>query len=240
MSSEADEKTVETAPGAFAALGAQMDTLSTKDEYANMAAVSYAKHRARVQESVKVLLELLQLPCDCLNDPDPQVVAAAKRDADAISHAIAIMQGRPDEGNVWEESYAQEARNAAFYRGLVEKIGKRFGAQAYTADDGGIGDRVLALKVPELVNAQIHFTRKLIELIRRAAPLAWANNPALMDDAHQWEKEAHHLLAVAAADEESTNFGYCEECTLYNMHSPSCSKYVSPIPRNIETDPETP
>lgn len=51
----------------------------------------------------------------------------------------------------WEETAAQYARNADYYRGLVVKIGNMFGVKAYTADDGSISESVLCAKVPDLV-----------------------------------------------------------------------------------------
>lgn len=53
--------------------------------------------------------------------------------------------------NMWAETAQQYAKDAAYYRGLVERIGKVFGKEAYTADDGTVGDSVLCVKVPELV-----------------------------------------------------------------------------------------
>ena len=43
------------------------------------------------------------------------------------------------------------SNNADFYQGIVKQVGEILGVEAYTADDGTVGDSVLALKVPELV-----------------------------------------------------------------------------------------
>lgn len=51
----------------------------------------------------------------------------------------------------WEETAAQYARNADYYRDLVVQIGKHFGEKARTSDDGSVQDDVLCAKVPELV-----------------------------------------------------------------------------------------
>lgn len=53
----------------------------------------------------------------------------------------------------WENSAAQFVRNADFYQDIVVQIGEHFGALAKTSDDGTVQQDVLALKVPELVEA---------------------------------------------------------------------------------------
>ena len=55
----------------------------------------------------------------------------------------------------WREAAAHYARNADFYRGIVIQIGELFGEGARTSDDGSVQDDVLALKVPELVEALV-------------------------------------------------------------------------------------
>ena len=57
------------------------------------------------------------------------------------------------ERNAWENSAARAYRDVDFYRGIVIQIGELFGVEAKTSDDGSIQEDVLALKVPELVNA---------------------------------------------------------------------------------------
>jgi len=110
-----------------------------------------AKERCRV--SIEVLMELLAHPAEFVSDEDFRVATAAKRDADALSHAICLLRGDPDQGNAWELIARQYARDFGFYRELVTTIGKEFGIEAYTSDDGSVQDHVLALKVPELVAA---------------------------------------------------------------------------------------
>jgi hypothetical protein len=51
----------------------------------------------------------------------------------------------------WNETAAQHLRNEDYYRGLVQEIGKHFGADAYISDDGSIQQDILCAKVPELV-----------------------------------------------------------------------------------------
>lgn len=52
----------------------------------------------------------------------------------------------------WNETAAQHARNEDYYRGLVQRCGKVFGAAAYQCDDGvSVSQDILCAKVPELV-----------------------------------------------------------------------------------------
>lgn len=51
------------------------------------------------------------------------------------------------------ETAAQNERNTSYYRGLVERIGKVIGQDAYTQDDGGTTEDVLCAKVPELIES---------------------------------------------------------------------------------------
>lgn len=52
----------------------------------------------------------------------------------------------------WEEDAARHCRNEEYYRGLVQRCGKVFGAAAYECDDGkSVSQDILCAKVPELV-----------------------------------------------------------------------------------------
>lgn len=53
----------------------------------------------------------------------------------------------------WEEAAKLATRNEDYYRGLMIKIGKMFGKEAYISDDGSVQIDVLCAKVPELVEA---------------------------------------------------------------------------------------
>lgn len=53
----------------------------------------------------------------------------------------------------WMETAAQMARNADFYRGLLDECAKHLGEAAYTADDGTVMGEPLRLKIPGLVAA---------------------------------------------------------------------------------------
>jgi hypothetical protein len=55
----------------------------------------------------------------------------------------------------WTASAAQFSDGQKFYHSLIKKIGERFGVAAKTSDDGSVQEDVLALRVPELVEAAI-------------------------------------------------------------------------------------
>lgn len=59
------------------------------------------------------------------------------------------------ERNEWCDTAAMHLRNEEFYCGIVTKIGEMFGEAARTSDDGSMQDSVLALKVPDLVRAEL-------------------------------------------------------------------------------------
>ena len=51
----------------------------------------------------------------------------------------------------WMATAAMHARNEAYYRSLIDEIGKMLGPEAYISDDGSVQEDVLCAKVPELV-----------------------------------------------------------------------------------------
>ena len=53
----------------------------------------------------------------------------------------------------WMDATAQMARNADFYRNLLDECAKHLGVAVYTSDDGSVQDSPLRLKIPELVAA---------------------------------------------------------------------------------------
>ena len=69
----------------------------------------------------------------------------------------------------WIESARHFAAGQEFYQGIVRRCGAALGPAAYTSDDGSVQDDVLALVVPELVEAvcrpQNRFLRALRTLI---------------------------------------------------------------------------
>jgi len=52
----------------------------------------------------------------------------------------------------WMDTAAQNERNTDYYRGLLEKIGKRLGKPAFIADDGTVMQDVICAKVPDIVD----------------------------------------------------------------------------------------
>lgn len=68
----------------------------------------------------------------------------------------------------WIETAVQMDRGRTFYQGLVRQIGERFGVAARTSDDGSVQDDVLALRVPELVDAALAQVRTLREALDEA------------------------------------------------------------------------
>ena len=95
-----------------------------------------------------------------LTVPDPSgrrfAGEALEEAADLLVYLFAArMQDEGGSAAAWEDTARQESRNAAFYRGIVERCGKAFGVAARAQDDGGVVDDVLALKVPELVEAAV-------------------------------------------------------------------------------------
>lgn len=73
------------------------------------------------------------------------------------------------ERDAWERTAAEFARNADFARGLLVQIGEMFGVKAMTSDDGSVQDRVLLLKVPELVREQAENLKSAYLNIERMA-----------------------------------------------------------------------
>lgn len=55
----------------------------------------------------------------------------------------------------WMATVAQQARDIAYYQGLLDRCGAALGEQAYIADDGSRSDHVLRANVPELVEALV-------------------------------------------------------------------------------------
>lgn len=56
----------------------------------------------------------------------------------------------------WIDRAAQEARNAEFYRDLIDQCAQVLGPEAYTSDDGSVQQDPVRLKVPELVQKLVH------------------------------------------------------------------------------------
>jgi hypothetical protein len=89
--------------------------------------------------------EARQLAAQCWTDVETSNRTMDTALAEAMAKRIAA----------WMDTAAQAARGQEFYRELVVKIGEQFGVAAKTSDDGSVQDHVLALKVPELVEASV-------------------------------------------------------------------------------------
>jgi len=100
---------------------------------------------------------------------------------DALRAQVAAVEKERDaaraELEAWKETAAQHSRNEDFYRGLIQGIGSNFGAPAYTSDDGSVQQDVLALRVPELVNALREQVRQGAALLRKALPYVYVTDP---------------------------------------------------------------
>ena len=94
-----------------------------------------------------------QWPGDSVRQPYCQW---AYRQADALlrSGALAAYASKiTAERDAWEHTAAEFARNADYYRGLVQRIGALYGEAAYVSDDGSKQQDILCAKVPELAEA---------------------------------------------------------------------------------------
>lgn len=76
--------------------------------------------------------------------------STSTREMDA---ALALVIARKIQA--WIETAAYFQRGSNFYQGIVRQVGDLFGETAKTSDDGSVQSDVLALKVPELVQALI-------------------------------------------------------------------------------------
>jgi len=56
----------------------------------------------------------------------------------------------------WIETARQHAKNAEFYRGLIDQCAEYIGEEAYTAAGGRVHDSPIRLKVPELVKQLVY------------------------------------------------------------------------------------
>jgi len=92
---------------------------------------------------MKWIEEARQIAAQCWCDLETENTEMDVALAEAVAKRIAF----------WMETAAQNERNIDYYRGLVERIGKDIGREAYVQDDGGISEDVLCAKVPELVKA---------------------------------------------------------------------------------------
>lgn len=62
--------------------------------------------------------------------------------------ALAASQAKVEH---WTETAAEYARNAEFYRDLLDRCAAHLGPEVYVSDDGSVQDSPLRLKMPELI-----------------------------------------------------------------------------------------
>lgn len=72
--------------------------------------------------------------------------------ADDRVRLLATISKRDERVRAWEETARLHATNEAFWRELVMETGRILGGRVYTQDDGGIVDRPLGLRVPEVAS----------------------------------------------------------------------------------------
>jgi hypothetical protein len=89
--------------------------------------------------------------------------------SDGLQQAANEIERLERERDQWRDTAAFHLRNEEFYRNLVRQIGELFGEAARTSDDGSVQDSVLALKVPELVEACQREQRALREKVTETA-----------------------------------------------------------------------
>jgi hypothetical protein len=140
----------------------------------------------------------------------------------------------------WKETAKQHCKNEDYYRGLVQEIGKHFGAYAYTSDDGSIQQDILCAKVPDLVardntrlweleaerdrlKAEIE-RQKMLDLSgecdrlrARHAALVEKYNELLYSVGNKYPDESRHETAlryIRNAETPKDNVAHCERAAL--------------------------
>ena len=91
---------------------------------------------------------------------------------DIINHVESLEKGVA----FWTETARQYAKNEAFYRDIVHKVGVNFGDSAKTSDDGSLQEDVLALKVPLLVRRLKEQYEEALAKLSQITNLAKENN----------------------------------------------------------------
>jgi hypothetical protein len=130
-----------------------------------------------------------------------------------------------DERDAWQETARRIQRNTDYYAGLLDRMARHFGTEAYRSEDGVAHDSPLRGKIPDLVDRlkmerdeavaalaesdkgrtdQLRIIvglRDRLEnmetLLCAAAPLAWAHG-VNVDGAHEWEKQVKALIEAEA------------------------------------------
>jgi hypothetical protein len=89
----------------------------------------------------RFLEESRAIAATCWCDEETSEIEMDARLAEAFAKRLAL----------WMETAAQNARNTAFYRDLLDKCAEHLGPEVYTADDGSVMEDPVRLKIPELV-----------------------------------------------------------------------------------------
>lgn len=106
---------------------------------------------------------------DWCNDPAP---SPGMDPAEAVEYVRAdVYHALIAERDGWVESARHFANGQEFYQGIVRQIGRLFGEVACTSDDGSVQGDVLALKVPELVEALAAHVERLRYALTEIASL---------------------------------------------------------------------
>lgn len=87
------------------------------------------------------LPEAREIAAQCWCDPETEKEVMNPALAEAVARRIAA----------WMDTVAQYGRNADFYRGLLDRIGRAVGEEAFIADDGTVQESPLRFKLPRLV-----------------------------------------------------------------------------------------
>lgn len=147
-----------------------------------------------------------------------------ERIVQSLDTVLVMVDRLRGESAAWQETAAEQNRNASYYCGLLDQIAATLGPDAFVSDDGSVQDAPIRAKVPDLVGRlkmerddavvalaesdqgrtdQLRIIVGLRErledmetLICAAAPLAWAHG-VNVDHAHEWEKQAKALVEAA-------------------------------------------
>lgn len=103
-------------------------------------------------------------------------ITALAEDFGESQSRIAELESERDN---WIETARQAHINCDFWEELVMETGRILGGDVYKQDDGGIVDRPLGLKVPEVAQALLARVAKLEEALR---PFAEAQFESWWDD----------------------------------------------------------
>lgn len=98
------------------------------------------------------------------------------------------------EKEAWLDTAAQFSRNEDYYRGLVQRCGKVFGAAAYQCDDGvSVSQDILCDKVPELVEQMAVKHSSAVQHIGKALAISsiYFNDPKMVQITKHLNEPTH-------------------------------------------------